>query len=98
MNPQKQLEGVTFTLLPLEAKAIFEMVASEGFLSNSQGIKAFLVSLAMEEEAEEENEGGDLSEAVKRILEVAEKNPEVTKQAIKKGTQILSTLMDKLKG
>jgi hypothetical protein len=97
--PLNPIEGVSFSLSSLEAKAIFAMISMEGFPGNGQGVKAFLISLALEEdkdENEEDEKEGELSEVVRKILEVAERNPHVTEQAIKKGGQILSSLVDKL--
>lgn len=97
------LEGFSFTTSEGEAAAIYFMLKAEGLEPNSQGVKDFLLRTAgvapggtAEEESEEGADDGDLSEKVRHIIEVAERNPEVTQYAIKKGAQLLGTLLKRL--
>lgn len=86
------LEAFSFTCSQAEAAAIYLKVRAAGFEANSQGVKAFL--LANPNEAQEESfDDSDLSDKVGRILEFAERNPEVTQAVIKKGSDLLATLL-----
>ena len=89
------LEAFSFTCTESEAAAIYLRVKAAGFEANSQGVKAYL--LASENGAGEfvEEDSGDLSQKVGRILEFAERNPEVTQAVIKKGSDLLATLFRK---
>lgn len=96
------LEGFSFTTTEGEAAAIYFMLKAEGLEPNSQGVKEFLLRTAGASpggsafEADDETDEEDLSEKVRRIIEVAERNPEVTQYAIKKGAQLLGTLLKRL--
>ncbi len=97
------LEGFSFTTTEGEAAAIYFMLKAEGLEPNSQGLKEFLLRTAgvnpggsAEEEDDEDLDEEDLSDKVRRIIEVAERNPEVTQYAIKKGAQLLGTLLKRL--
>jgi hypothetical protein len=93
------LEGFSFTTTEGEAAAIYLMLKSEGLEPTSQGVKDFLLRTAgvtSGETVEEDADESDLSEKVRRIIEVAEHNPEVTQYAIKKGAQLLGTLLKRL--
>jgi hypothetical protein len=97
------LEGFSFTTTEGEAAAIYFMLKTEGLEPNSQGLKEFLLRTAgaspggsAEEDGDEDLNEEDLSEKVRRIIEVAERNPEVTQYAIKKGAQLLGTLLKRL--
>lgn len=98
-----QLEGFTFTTTEAEAAAIYCLVSAEGFTPDSKGVKAFLLHKAGLGEAPEdagaeaEDSPDDLSGKVGKILEVLERNPEVTEYAIKKGAQVLGSLLKKLR-
>jgi len=96
------LEGFSFTATEGEAAAIYLLLQEEGFEPNSKGLKAYLLHAAgaapggMDEDEPAEDERAELSESVRRILEAAERNPEVTQYAIKKGAQFLGTLLKRL--
>lgn len=91
------LEGFSFTVTESEAAAIYFTLKSEGFEPTSQGAKAFLLSAAgiasggAPNDSGAEDEPGDLSEKVRKIIEAVGRNPEVTDYAIKKGAQLLGT-------
>lgn len=90
------LEAFSFTCTESEASAIYLRVKAAGFEANSQGVKAYLLAdESAQGEAIEDEDGGDLSQKVGRILEFAERNPEVTQAVIKKGSEILTTLFKK---
>ncbi len=93
------LEGFSFTATDGEASAIYSLLKEAGFEPNSKGLKAYLMRLARGEgeasgpdQEEPEDSQPELSESLRCILEAAERNPEVTDYAIKKGTQVLGTL------
>lgn len=95
------LESFSFTLRAGEASLIYMMLKEEGFEASSQGLKEFLLKIAKGEEAESEEEeaapeASVLSSSLKKIIEVAEQNPEVTQMAIKKGGQLLGSLLKKI--
>lgn len=98
------LESFSFTTQQSEAAAIYFMLKSEGLEPNSQGIKTYLLTAAgvlsdIDEEDDASDEASkpeDLSETVKRILDAAERNPEVTEYALKKGAQLLGTFLKRL--
>jgi hypothetical protein len=99
-----QLEGFTFTATEAEAAAIYCLVSAEGFTPDSKGVKAFLLHKAgvgeTPEPPEPDAQGSpedDLSGKMGRILEVLERNPEVTDYAIKKGAQVIGSLLKKLR-
>lgn len=103
MSDKVTLEGFSFTTSEGEAAAIYFMLKAEGLEPNSQGVKEFLLRTAGVTpggtdtgESEDEADEGDLSDKVRRIIEVAERNPEVTQYAIKKGAQLLGTLLKRL--
>lgn len=99
------LEGFSFTTTEGEAAAIYLMLKEEGLEPNAQGVKTFLLRAAGaipvdNEEAGDsqsvEDDTEDLSDKVRRIIEAAQSNPEVTQYAIKKGAQFLGTLLKRL--
>lgn len=98
------LEGFSFTASEGEAAAIYLLLQEEGFEPNSKGLKAYLLRAAGagpggtdEDEVEDQDEDrAELSDSVRRILEAAERNPEVTQYALKKGAQFLGTLLKRL--
>lgn len=103
MSDKIALEGFSFTTTEGEAAAIYLMLKEEGLEPNAQGVKTFLLRAAgaipddrgtADSEPEEDNE--DLAEKLRRIIELGERNPEVTQYAIKKATQMLGGLFRKL--
>lgn len=93
------LTGYTFTATPAEDAAICLLLKEAGFAPDSKGLKAFLLSAAgvapggePEEEEGEEVQETNLSAALRVIIEAAERNPEVTQLAIKKGGDLITSL------
>jgi len=98
MLKPETMEGVTFTLIGEDARKVFDMVTAEGFERSSSGVKAFLLYLTEDPAPEEAGEEKpELSDAVKSILEAVKENPELVRAGIKEGSQILASLMRKLK-
>lgn len=87
------LEAFSFTCTQAEAAAIYLKIRAAGFEANSQGVKAFLLAAPQYTEEEAAFEDSDLSDKVGRILEFAERNPEVAQAVIKKGSDLLATLL-----
>lgn len=102
-TPQTPLEGFSFTTSEGEAAAIYCLISAEGFPPTIQGVKAYLLKQAgaapgpdASEGSEPEENGEDLSIKVSKILDVLERNPEVTEYALKKGAQVLGSLLKRL--
>ncbi len=98
------LTGYSFTANPSEDAAICLLLKEAGHEPDSKGLKAFLLQAAgvapggVDEDDQADQEGqGDLSDAVRRILEAAERNPEVTDYAIKKGAELFGSLLKRLR-
>ncbi len=95
-----ELEGFSFTLPASEAAAVYLLVTAAGFPATSQGLKEYLLLTAGVTEANEEkvvqdeSDLGreDLSDKIRKIVDLAERNPQVTEYALKKGSQLLGTL------
>lgn len=93
------LTGYSFTANAAEDAAICMLLKEAGFEADSKGLKAYLLSVAGvapggdPDYEDDEGEEPPLSRAIGAIIEMAERNPQVTQYAIKKGTEIFGSLL-----
>lgn len=102
MSKPLNLESFSFTVSEAEGAAIYMLASSHGFAPDSKGVKAYLLWSAglCEKEAspapETEEEKDEFSQHVGIIFDALARNPQVTGPVIKKGAELVGTLLKKL--
>ena len=85
-----------------EGAGIYMLVSSHGFTPDSKGVKAYLLwqaGLSGKEEAPEpetREAKDEFAEHVAVIFETLARNPQITGPAIKKGAELVGTLLKKI--
>lgn len=99
------LESFSFTVTEGEGAGIYMLVSSHGFAPNSQGVKDYLLWQAgLAEKGEEAEpmrtaeEEDEFTRNVATIFDALRRNPQITGPVIKKGAELVGTLLKKVVG